>query len=388
MSIRLNRLAIPGSDVRLPLCGCLIASLVSLRYVWLPGAWICLWLTLLCCWIAWRRRRVRFLFVNAAVALATLGACEAWFSRSVWHDSSYTVEGHPDADYYVSDPVLGGAPRPNTRIIHTKHGTDGSEIFRCAYTIDERGLRVTPQTDSAPAIAFFGCSFTFGEGVEDESAMPYRVGVLQPAYQAYNFAFHGYGPHQMLAAIESGRMEQLITAPPRFVIYQMIPNHVPRVAGRVRWLRHAPAYGLVEGQVRLLGHFDDFPLSSKFRSLMQKSALYTQLIEPRLTTDADVELTVAIVNRARTLIADKFPGCEFHVLLWDDAQSWLSQELVESLHRSSLEAHLMSDILPEYSDRDRRYKIPGDKHPNAAAHDLVARYVSARIIEASAGNPE
>jgi hypothetical protein len=101
-----------------------------------------------------------------------------------------------------------------------------------------------------------------------------------------------------------------------------------------------------------------------------------------------MELTVAIIKRALTLISEKFPGCEFHVLLWDDSEAWLPRELVESLHRRLFKAHLMSEILPDYSDRDRRYKISGDRHPNAAAHDLVARYVSARIIGASAGNPE
>jgi hypothetical protein len=377
-----------ANDVRLPLCGFLAASLASLKYLRHPYVTIGLVLAVLCCWIAWRRKRVRFVLVNAAVALATLAAAEAWFARSDHPTSSYTVVDDPRIDYVQPDDVLGVIPRPNVRVVQTQHKSDGSEVFRAEYTIDPRGLRVTPERDVAPGIVFFGCSFTFGEGVGDESSMPYRVGVLQPTYEAHNFGFHGYGPHQMLATIESGRMEQLVTTPPRFVIYQMIPDHVARVVGRVRYLRHAPAYGLVEGQVRNLGHFDDFPISDSIRRLMEKSSLYSQLIEPRLLSSADVELTVSIVKRARDLILERFPDCQFAVLFWDQPQEWLSGELQEQMRRSSLNVHLMSEILPEYADRVQRYKIPGDRHPNTAAHDLVARYVVSRIVQSAAGGVE
>ncbi len=385
---RTLRAVISTNDVRLALFACLAVSLVSLPYLRHPYVTIDLVLAVLCCWIACRRKRVRFVLVNAAVALVTLAAAEAWFARSDRPTSTYTVVDDPRIDYVKPDDLLGVAPHPNVRVVQTQRKTDGSEVFRAEYTIDARGLRVTPERDVASNIVFFGCSFTFGEGVSDELSMPYRVGLLQQTYQAHNFGFHGYGPHQMLATIESGRMEQLITLPPRLVIYQMIPDHVSRVVGRVRYLRHAPSYGLVGGQVRLLGHFDGFPISDTTRRLMEKSSLYSQLIEPRLVSSADVELTVAIVKRSRDLIVERFPDCQFAVLFWDQPQEWLSGELREQMRRSSLNVHLMSEILPEYADRVRRYKIPGDRHPNPAAHDLIARYVVSRVVQSSEGELE
>ncbi len=375
--------AIAANEVRLLACVCFATSLLLVKHLQRPFIWIDLLIAMLCCWIAYRRRPVRLLFVNAAAVLATLAASEAWFSRSVDPKMSWTVQVPAGAEYFQRDPVLGETVRPNVRAVYTTCSPDGSEILRATYTINARGLRVTPERESAPGIVFFGCSFTFGDGVDDESSMPYRAGVLQPAYQAYNFGFHGYGPHQMLAAIESGKMERLVTAPPKFVIYQMIPQHVGRVANRVPYQRHAPAYGIVEGQVRLLGHFDERWPSLIIRRLLRKSSIYGSLIEPRLWTNADVELAVAVIMRARALIGERFPDCEFHVVFWDLWLEELSQKLLKKMRHSSFNIHSMSDILPNDGGWHRRFLIPRDGHPNAEAHDLIARYVCSRIVESS-----
>ena len=387
------RIAISPNDVRPAVCGCLAASVLILQYLEHPFVWIDLLLAVLCCWVVYRRRPARFVLVNVAAVLATLAASEAWFSRSVGPTLSYTVEQPPGTSYFRRDPLLGDAACPNVRAVQRLSNPDGSEIFRATYTIDARGLRVTPERDpverdSMPAIVFFGCSFTFGEGVGDERSMPYRVGLLQPAYQVYNFGFHGFGPQQMLATIESGRMERIVTTTPKFVIYQMIIDHVWRASNRVPYQPHAPVYGVVDGQVRLLGHSDDALPSLILRRQLRKSSIYSRLIEPQLWTNADVELTVAIVERARTLVGERFPHCEFHVLFWDYPQERVSQQLLKQMRRGSLNVHLMSDILPDYVSQGWKYSIPGDLHPNAEAHDLIARYIGSHIIEASAEKGE
>ena len=63
--------------------------------------------------------------------------------------------------------------------------------------------------------------------------MPYQVGLRTDGqYATYNFAVHGYGTHQMLAAIENGMVASRVKEDVRYVIYQAIyPEHLYRLAG-------------------------------------------------------------------------------------------------------------------------------------------------------------
>ena len=88
----------------------------------------------------------------------------------------------------------------------------GETLYAVVYSVDKRGLRVEPPL--APGhgdrcVLFFGCSYTFGEGVNDAETLPYRTGVLaEGRLRMINFGLHGYGPHQMLAvraAVRRGR---------------------------------------------------------------------------------------------------------------------------------------------------------------------------------------
>jgi hypothetical protein len=46
--------------------------------------------------------------------------------------------------------------------------------------------------------------------LRDEQSYPYLVGeALGDAYQTFNFGMSGYGTHQMLALIESGRLDDI-----------------------------------------------------------------------------------------------------------------------------------------------------------------------------------
>ena len=89
--------------------------------------------------------------------------------------------------------------------------------------------------------------------------MPYLVGERSGnRFRVYNFGFHGYGPHQMLAALTGGRVQDTVDCQPTHVVYQAIVPHVERVSGLATWDRHGPRYvETQDGGVRLAGRFDD-----------------------------------------------------------------------------------------------------------------------------------
>ena len=72
---------------------------------------------------------------------------------------------------------LGYAPYPN-RVVEAWKIVGSDRIYDVTYTIDSHGLRKTPGiTASAAArsaFLFFGGSFTFGEGLNDDETLPYQ----------------------------------------------------------------------------------------------------------------------------------------------------------------------------------------------------------------------
>ena len=92
----------------------------------------------------------------------------------------------------------------------------GASIYKAEYTIDSNLLRETLSAETGPTIAFFGDSFTFGEGVNDAETLPQAFAdLLGRRERVLNLGFSGYGPHQFLAELQTGRFDGVIGAQPR-----------------------------------------------------------------------------------------------------------------------------------------------------------------------------
>lgn len=332
---------------------------------------------------------LRTILFNVSVAVAALAAVEAYLSL---HESTADAE-HVGGAFYVKDDVLGTVPAKGVRV------QAASRSYDVTYTIDSNGLRVAPSVQKdkhAGCILFFGCSMTFGEGLQDNETLPYQVGIQSGGqYRTFNFAFEGYGPHQMLAAIEQGRVRRVVDCSPEYAIYVAITDHVRRAVGKVPYGKHAPRY-LVDpgGMVRRVGNFEEeervpSPLEAELRWQFGKSAIY-HLLEnrvPRVSED-DVRTTLAIVRRSRDLLAAEYPGIKFHVILWPDwgRDGVVYQELQDGFRQMNIPVHLVEDILPGHSLASEKYVIsPHDNHPNALADRLLANYVLTKIVSPESG---
>jgi hypothetical protein len=159
--------------------------------------------------------------------------------------------------YYRGDPALGYSLNPNRSVRAGIHDSIGV-IYDVTYRVDSHGLRVTPASGtSGPAVGFFGCSWTYGEGVEDDETLPNQFArATGGRYRVFNFALHGYGPHQMLRAIETRRHDSLLGPKPAAFVYLAAAWQVPRSAGHSPWDRSGPRYVLSGDSVRYTGPFD------------------------------------------------------------------------------------------------------------------------------------
>jgi hypothetical protein len=96
------------------------------------------------------------------------------------------------------DPQLGWRVRPNVRMRSVKPGS-----YDAMVSTTPDGLRGgTTSGPGRPRIAIFGCSQTFGEGVDDADTYAARLARALPQAEVLNFGVHGYGTDQMLLRYE------------------------------------------------------------------------------------------------------------------------------------------------------------------------------------------
>lgn len=364
----------------------LAASATILAYLPVPFLWIALlWAWLLCVFaIRHKHSSLRAVWVNMATVLITFSALELYFHSR----ETVRMEGTYNAGYKMEHEFLGYCPAAGRESSAIKYHRE-DVIYDVNYRIDIRGLRVSPPAQDPSAcgsVLFFGGSVTFGEGVEDDQTMPYVTGVRTGGrYAIDNFGFHGYGPHQMLAALDHGMVDEVIDEPVSYVIYQGIPAHVARAAGRARWDHHGPRYVLDNsGKPVYSGPFDGgLPRPVRWlRKQLDKSALYRWSGSlQREATREEIALYTAIVAAARDAVASKFPNAEFHVLLWGYQGEKTYDAILDGFHRANLNVHPINKILPGYTRDPANYEIsPFDRHPNPRAHDQIAGYISDHIL--------
>jgi hypothetical protein len=372
-------------------------SLAFLKYFAFPFLWISAVWAFISGLMIRRSRRPgpRVAWLNLGVAILVLGGVEAFAARRLTRDQRNSV--HYPAGYMVRDEFLGTVPARGTAT-RVQRWHDSTLVYDVVYSIGPDGLRRSPPERGRAlkgCALFFGDSFAFGEGLDDEQTVPYRVGVHTGGlFRIYNFGFHGYGAHQMLSALEHGKVESVIHCRPTHVVYSAIPQHVLRAAGVYAWGRHGPRYLLTpDGGVRHAGHFDDgdnrtsppSPLGAKIGAQLVKSYLYRWFVSfPRTPTDQDVRRYLAIVTAAQGLVRQKFPGCRFDILLWPPLEGGIWDRVFQDVRRgltgAGLQVHLVSNIIPEYVRDASPYVLPYDGHPNAHADDLVARYVAGVVL--------
>lgn len=303
------------------------------------------------------------------------------------HDG--TNWGHNFEPKHYADPhsVLGFSPKPNTQKKVSKLYKTRT-IYDVVYTT-ENGRRITPKGNTDDSLVFFGGSYTFGEGVNDEESMPYVVG-KQTGYTIFNFGFSGYGPHQMLAAIENNMVANTVeNRPVKHIIYQAMLGHTRRVQGKTLFSNVGPRY--VFGQDNIVvqdGFFNNYKgnwILKKTNNFLKKSKLYMVLRKQIVTSDTD--LFLGIVGKTHTLLRQKYPNSTFHVIIWDGHTDNGQRHrkfiaITKSLEKHNIPYHLITEMIPNYEKHQQKYHIEIDGHPSALAHAEIASYVTNSIVNA------
>lgn len=318
---------------------------------------------------------------NVAISCLTLFAClTALEGVSYWVTRSSTYVVRSSAIWTGIVFGLGSYPIANAV-------TEQREFFRdrlisdAIYELDENGLRRIPKmVQGGPKrVAFFGCSFMFGHGLNDDQTFPFFfLAASQSVFRGFNFAGEGWGPHQSLRELESGFVKR-VAGHLDLAIYEGISDHLRRVAGNYAGDPFGPKYIACGGYgACYVGPF--------FGPAWEKYELWTgrswtvQVLRSHLwrrSTESDLSLYISVLKDIRERL--ETDGTRFVVVFWD--YDTLGKKVAGILEGDQFEVIRVSRVIPDLFRSPKKYLIfpPIDMHPTAAADQRIANYVWARV---------
>lgn len=364
--------------------GMLILALIALGSMNLYGfrTAVTLFLTFLCAaYLAFLTRgKLRDGIIVAGSLALGLAALDVLAVKS--EKTSFPVVGK---GFYMLRPEIGwGAAGPGTYPARKSDPRTGSVIYDVTYTIDGLRLRKTASIAEGTTVAFFGDSFTFGEGVNDGETTPQAFADLTDhRLRVLNFGFPGYGPNQVLRALETGAFDAALGSRVRLIVLTTAPWHAERTACKPTFTLRGPSYRLRGDGIEHGGACSE-GLGLALREWIQNTALYRAAIEPyRQKVDHDdVELYVRIVLATVELAKKKYGATTLipYLPVGDDylrGTGFTDASIIERF-KSGGASVIDASLAKERAD-GAVIEIPGDGHPTALAHLARAQSIKAYI---------
>lgn len=287
------------------------------------------------------------------------------------------IEGTIQQGFYEPADDVGYIPIANKQVTAREMAGD-RQLFNVTYTIGPDQFRIMPEAlpNAESCLLVFGDSFTFGVGVNDSETYAAQV-VLKSAGKiaAQNLAHEGWGPHQFLAGLQSGRFQRAVRCRPTDATYLMIPPHIYRVEGATSWDKHGPRYRLgADGRPVRDGNFDA-PSRFNWRPLLGLNPM---------GDDEAAELTAAVILEAVRELKNQFAGIRFHFIAWNNGGAPIetTQYIENCLVAAGIIPHPIEAILPRFPYvRDDYVTDPlVDTHPNVRAHVRIADYLIREVM--------
>lgn len=282
--------------------------------------------------------------------------------------------------FYIEDKDLGAVALPNLNLDCQKK-VDGKAIWDVIYHTDHYGRRIStilPSADPREFAIFFGCSFLFGEGANDDQTIPSYFARKNPEYRPYNYGIPGYGTQQMLAKLETGTLRQEVAEEDGVGLYLYLEDvHEARVVGTMEvvnaWASTFPCYELKSGGgVVNHGSFADArPLLLTTYRMLEKSN-FVRYMGIRFPTLADrhYALTAEIVAESQRQFKAQMNVDRFCVVIFPKRNA--HKKLLPHLDRLKVPYIDYSDL---FDPEPEGYKFMGDGHPTPRANELLVEHL-------------
>ncbi len=326
------------------------------------------------------KQRLLLIAFGSALGVALFVALDLLAGIAIGNPRDVVREGSvADKGFIIDDERLGYRPKPGV-VVTARERTQGGEVlYDVSYSIDQFSRRVTPQASSHSSgrfALFFGCSFSFGEGLPDSDTLPAAFARIAPEYAVYNYAFGGYGPQQLYMKLGDPSLRSEIPEKHGALVYTFIDAHVDRLIGSSYvhngWCQRCPYLALSgSGEIEHRGTFTSGrPIRAALYWLLAQSftAKLFNVSFPRSVTSGDVALTAKVIGESRKRFEGLFPGSEFYVLIYPGSARGL--ELAGLLAAMGIKT---IDLAREGGFQELPLVIsPKDPHPSGEANERLA----------------
>ncbi len=279
--------------------------------------------------------------------------------------------------------------------IFSLRGRDSGQIkYRVRYVTDEHGRRKTSFTrdrNYASQLFFMGCSYTMGEGIEQDLIFPSLVAKKLPKTKVTNFGVAGSSPSKNLRTMTDNKksyFKGLNRDVPAYVIYTYIDDHIRRIIGTsvsfsINPQRMSdPYYFLHKEELIYGGSFQDN--FGNFRWILEKFgrtnfAHATALELPVIGSD-HLELTAKILAKMKTELQGEFPELKDFIVAVYPGNNYYFHEL-----KKYLEAEGITTL--DYSQINIHHLLNGhhtlitDGHPSSLAHTFYSELILQDLLE-------
>ena len=275
-------------------------------------------------------------------------------------------------EYFVENKEIGYTLSPGV-FKSKKIASDGNLIYDVKYVIDKSGFRKTKTNfNSTKNINFYGCSFTFGEGLNQSETLPYYFSELFPDYKINNFGVHGWGVNQAVNIIDEQSDSEIN-------ILLTYPEHSLRSSCKVLYSYDFPKYKIFNDSVKLIGNCESCFLKNDFlcRVFFKSKVFlffYLRINRTYIVDEIDIELYFSLIDE----FIKKSKAKNQQVLL-GILPTHLNQYYDRFSKLNSIERVYVVDIrLLDYNNaKDSIYYLhKEDKHPSSLANKIRANIIS------------
>lgn len=223
------------------------------------------------------------------------------------------------------------------------------------------------------AIVLFGCSYTYGDGLEDTQTFSYKLSNYTKR-PVYNRAMLGWGTQHILYQLRRSDFYNEIK-PPEYVIYTIMHDHLPRLFRPM----NPPPFNYLPLRYKLVnGQFVEY--SSIFAPV---SGMYTvnyigQFIEKNITMsvfneDRNLDYFYQMLIECKRLLNIKYPKAKFVILIYRENDNMFidNNNLLNKLKKSGFIAVDSDELTPHLILRCPEYQVIDKVHPSEKAWDLI-----------------
>ncbi len=257
------------------------------------------------------------------------------------------------------------------------------EIFNVKYTFDQYGRRETVGSSVNPSqhILLVGCSFTFGEGLEDKDTLSSQLQKIDSSTSYYNFGKMGGSVVDVIISQDELNSWDGIVPKTGFVLFNFSSrDHMPRFLGTIKTVGSWNAWGAYLEKDQNKFKFAGIYLDNKFlRTSLSRALAKSKFLEflgfdwPPINAEAYESYVQAIQQVQKTY--QSIYGLQNRLIVYFRPGEIQSAEIIPFLEKYQILYLDYSGLkLVHYAETE--LEIPHDGHPSAEYNRLLAQQIN------------